>query len=87
VDKALFERLLKSCPECDSKNGLGFFAGPRGGASQNIMCKDIECRAEFNVTAIAIFRSGFADYSGKASKERYEFFTQFPVWTGLPAVN
>jgi hypothetical protein len=32
------------CPDCDS---LGFLAGPEGGCSQNIKCKN--CGNKFNV--------------------------------------
>jgi hypothetical protein len=34
------------CPVCDHR---GFVLGPRGGASMNIECGNLACRARFNV--------------------------------------
>lgn len=35
------------CPDCGSKT---FYGGPRGGMSQNIFCRNVKCRAGFNLT-------------------------------------
>ena len=37
-----------NCPDCGYR---GFVLGPRGGASINIECGNLACRARFNVTA------------------------------------
>jgi hypothetical protein len=38
------------CPDCSHR---GFILGPKGGASQNIECGNLNCRARFNVTIFA----------------------------------
>lgn len=35
------------CPDCD---GEGFFTGPSGGMSTNIICRNGACRSKFNIT-------------------------------------
>lgn len=39
-----------NCPDCRYR---GFVLGPMGGASQNIECGNVACRARFNVTVYA----------------------------------
>lgn len=36
------------CPDC---NHRGFVLGPRGGASINIECGNLECRSRFNIAS------------------------------------
>lgn len=53
------------CPDCGS---AGFWAGPSGGLSQNIFCRNKDCRSGFNVTPMV----GIADRIGKGSNKYYE---------------
>jgi hypothetical protein len=78
----LFAQLLDACPACKSAKKLGFFAGPRGAASQNIMCCDTDCRMEFNVAVLGPHQ-GFAEKSGQADVDRFMFFSRFPKWRGV----
>jgi hypothetical protein len=39
------------CPDCGYR---GFVFGPRGGASTNIECGNVACRARFNVAQMAV---------------------------------
>ena len=73
----LYRSLLRGCPAC--KSGRGFFAGPRGGAALNIMCRNPNCRMEFNVCETF----GCADRGGKADSERFDFFHRYPGWQTL----
>ena len=45
--KAMESSILQDrCPDC---GGEGFYEGPAGGACQNIICRNEECGARFNV--------------------------------------
>jgi hypothetical protein len=66
-DGKLYAQIVKACPSCKSKSG--FYAGPRGGMSQNIFCKNATCRASFNVTRVV----GVAEELGPAALDHYEF--------------
>ncbi len=70
----LFASLLRGCPNC--KGNQGFFAGARGGVAQDIMCRNPTCRMEFNVCEAF----GWADQTGKADGERFDFFRRYPGW-------
>jgi len=37
------------CPDCGHR---GFVLGPRGGASMNIECGNVACRARFNIVQL-----------------------------------
>lgn len=39
-----------NCPDCGYR---GFVLGPVGGASHNVECGNVQCRARFNVTLYA----------------------------------
>jgi len=44
----LFRTIAKGyCPTCGRP---GFWSGPHGGISQNIICKNVACNAAFNIT-------------------------------------
>lgn len=66
----LYARILHECPACKSQ--IGFYAGPRGGISQNIFCKNEECRMSYNVTP----RVRWAEILGVANLDRYRFVTR-----------
>jgi hypothetical protein len=53
-----------NCPVCDSK---GFYMGPCGGMSQNIMC--VRCGVEWNFTPIfGSFKFDFLSYNKEKDK-------------------
>lgn len=55
------------CPDC---GGRGFYAGPRGGMSQNIYCRNRACRSAFNVTQFN-GSEGTVERIGKQTPEWY----------------
>jgi hypothetical protein len=57
VEQRTDEEWVKSnvCPDCREE---GFYEGPSGGASQNIICANHACQARFNVTPFGIDRVG-----------------------------
>jgi hypothetical protein len=64
----LFAKIITDrCPDC---NGKGFYAGPRGGISQNIYCQNRECRSAFNVTVFTE-TEGTVERIGKKDPEWY----------------
>jgi hypothetical protein len=67
------------CPQCGAP--YGFFKGPRGGMSQNIYCKNADCRQGFNVTALTP-TEGIAERIGPADAEQYKWLKEkYPkVW-------
>jgi hypothetical protein len=69
-NEVLFDQLKSGCPSCCKSDG--FYAGPRGGMSQNIFCMNALCRAEYLVTVVAT-GVGFATASGTADLRRYAF--------------
>lgn len=70
----LYRSLLRGCPAC--KSDQGFFAGPRGGMAQNVVCRNQSCRMEFNVCESL----GWADRTGQADAERFDFYHRYPGW-------
>lgn len=50
IDKNIRDAIAANhCPDCHHE---GFYAGPEGGMSQNIICANPECCSAFNVTQI-----------------------------------
>jgi hypothetical protein len=54
------------CPDCRHR---GFVLGPRGGASQNIECGNLACRARFNITPAFMDSSGMFAFCHRIEKE------------------
>lgn len=59
--------LKNTCPDC---GGKGFFGGPEGGMSQNISCKNVECRAGFNLTPFGSGQ-GLCERISRSDIDRY----------------
>jgi uncharacterized membrane protein YgcG len=60
------------CPICHS---VGFYAGPEGGMSQNIHCRNVACRTNVNITPVIetaeiMGRRGFDWYPDGPEKDR-----------------
>jgi hypothetical protein len=53
------------CPDCGYR---GFVLGPRGGASINIECGNLDCRARFDVTTAMTHHVVFAQRIPKQSE-------------------
>lgn len=70
----LFQSLITNGCSCKSK--LGFFSGPRGGANQNVMCRNKFCRLEY-VVMVMKPGVGIATQSGQADLDRFGFFARY----------
>lgn len=71
VKGKLFEIIASGkCPDCRHR---GFYEGPSGGMSTNIICANRDCRSKFNVTPMGLLGGGgIAEPIGKQPAEWYD---------------
>lgn len=67
VDLFVTVAIHDTCPDC---GGKGFLGGPEGGMSQNIFCRNIECRSGFNLTPFSATQ-GLCERIGEGDIDRY----------------